>query len=325
MSKQKVLLLGATGETGTSILNSLLTLNKFEITALVRPSSAEKPDVQALTEKGVKILIADISGPAEELINALTGIDVVISAIGGMAQMAQMGLVEAAKKAGVKRFVPCDFASVCPVGVMMLRDEKEEIHTQIKKLGLGYTFIDVGYWYQLSFPPLPSGRTSYAMFPGMQVPLHGDGEAKNILIDIRDIGHFVARIIDDERTLNKYVYGWGDILTENQIYDMMEEVSGEKLERVYVPDEEVVAQEKQLLQAFENDKTNVRLRIGVMSTQYAISKYVRRDNTPENAKSLGYLDARELYPDLKPKSFKEFVGDLVDGKVQRPYAKGMSM
>ncbi|KAH6666963.1 isoflavone reductase family protein [Halenospora varia] len=325
MSEQTVLLLGATGETGTSILNGLLDLGKFKISALVRPSSAEKPDVEALAEKGVKILIADISSPADDLVSVLSGTDVLISTIGGMAQLAQMNLVTAAKKAGVKRFIPCDFASICPPGVMMLQDEKEEVHNQIRKLFLGYTFIDVGYWYQLSFPPLPSGRTAYAMFPGMQVPLHGNGEASNLLIDIRDIGSFVARIIDDERTLNKYVYCWGDLLNENQIFNVMEEVSGEKLERVYVPNEEIEAQVRQATQAFANDKANAQLRVGVMILQYTYSKYVRKDNTPEYAKYLGYLDARELYPDLKPKSFKQFVGDLVDGNVQRPYAKGMSM
>jgi hypothetical protein len=92
----------------------------------------------------------------------------------------------------------------------------------------------VGYWYQLSFPRLPSGKTDNALFPGVEVPLHGNGKMKNLVIDIRDIGKFVARIVDDERALNKYVYCWGEILTENQIYDVMEEVSGEKLSRVYV-------------------------------------------------------------------------------------------
>ncbi|KAF8858696.1 NAD(P)-binding protein [Acephala macrosclerotiorum] len=325
MSKQKVLLLGATGETGTSILNGLLTLGKFEITALVRPPSAEKPNVKALAEKGVKILVIDINNPADELASLLSGFDVLISAIGGMAQLAQMNLIVAAKKAGVKRFVPCDFASICPPGVMMLRDEKEESHTEIRKLGLGYTFIETGYWYQLSFPPLPSGRLAHATFPGMQVPLHGDGGVPNLLIDLRDIGMFVARIIDDERTLNKYVYCWGEVLNENQIYDAMEEASGEKLERVYVSDEELITQEQQLKQAFANDKNNLQIRIGFYTTQYSYSKYVRKDNTPENAKYLGYLDARELYPDLKPRSFKDFVGDLLDGKVQRPYANGVSL
>ena len=61
-----------------------------------------------------------------------------------------------------------------------------------------------------------------------------------------------------------------------------------------------------------------------MSAQYSYSKYVRGDNTPEYAKYLGYLDARELYPDFKPTTFKEFVVELLDGKVPRPYAN-MSM
>jgi len=63
--------------------------------------------------------------------------------------------------------------------------------------------------------------------------LHCDGEAPNLLTDLRDVGYFVARIVDDERTLNKSVYAWGDVLSENQIWSTMEEISGETLERVY--------------------------------------------------------------------------------------------
>jgi hypothetical protein len=43
------------------------------------------------------------------------------------------------------------------------------------------------------------------------------------------------------------------------------------------------------------------------------------DNRAIFARYLGYLDARELYPDLKPKKFVDFVQDLSEGKVQRPY------
>ncbi len=79
--------------------------------------------MKALAGKGVKFLIADISSPVDDLVSVLSGTDVLISTIGGVAQLAQMNLVTAAKKAGVKRFIPCDFASICPPGVMMLRDE----------------------------------------------------------------------------------------------------------------------------------------------------------------------------------------------------------
>ncbi len=80
--------------------------------------------MRALTERGVKIRIADISSSVEDLVAVIAGTDIFISAVGGMAQLAQLNLVTAAKKAGVKRFVPCDFASVAPPGgVMLLRDE----------------------------------------------------------------------------------------------------------------------------------------------------------------------------------------------------------
>ncbi|GJJ09951.1 hypothetical protein Clacol_004175 [Clathrus columnatus] len=39
---------------------------------------------------------------------------------------------------------------------------------------------------------------------------------------------------------------------------------------------------------------------------YGYSMYVLGENTVENAKQLGALDARELYPDFKPSTLEEF-------------------
>lgn len=52
-----------------------------------------------------------------------------------------------------------------------------------------------------------------------------------------------------------------------------------------------------------------------------VSKYFRRDNTREVAKYLGYLDARELYPDFKPISFTEYIDELLDGTAKKPYGQ----
>jgi hypothetical protein len=54
--------------------------------------------------------------------------------------------------------------------------------------------------------------------------------------------------------------------------------------------------------------------------QYIVSKYVRRDNSPENAKYLGYLDARELYPDFKPTKFEQVVEETLAGKGMSLYS-----
>jgi nucleoside-diphosphate-sugar epimerase len=112
-------------------------------------------------------------------------------------------------------------------------EQKEEIYNEMKRIELPYTVIDVGYWYQISFPPVPSGKVDYAILKP-ETTIHGDGNAPNILTDLRDIGRFVARIISDERTLNKYVYTCGDVLTENEIFTIVEELSGEKIQRVFV-------------------------------------------------------------------------------------------
>lgn len=321
MSSLRVSLLGATGQTGRSILEGLLAEKNLNLTveALVRPSSAEKPSVKNLAERGVTVRIADLSGPSEALVSALTGVDILISAITAGSQLQQRSLASAAKAAGVKRFLPCGFTTVAPAGdVMKLRDDKEEIYAYVKEIGLPYTVVDVGYWYQISFPRLPSGKVDYAMMiPNSDI--HGDGEALNILTDKRDIGRFVARIIADARTVNQYVYTWGEVLTENEIFGMLEDMSGEKIERNHISNAEVEATVAAAKKHLAGNPEDFMAHVGIWKAQYAHSKYVRRDNQPKVAKELGYLDARELYPDFKPISFRAFLAELLDGKGEKPY------
>ncbi|KAJ6472497.1 isoflavone reductase family protein [Mycena sanguinolenta] len=309
-SKQRVLILGATGNTGQSILKALLNEpESFDVEALVRVASVEKPEVQDLAVKGVKIHIVDISGPTDDLVRVLTGADVFISAIDAMSQRAQLSLVKAAKLARVKRFVPCAFIT------------KEEVYQEIWKEYIPYTIVDVGFWHQISFPRLPSGRVDYASIAS-QVKIHAGGSAPNMLTDWRDIGRFVALIIKDPRTINKFVATYGDVLSENQIIAIMEEMSGEKIgERQHISADEIIATRAEAatnVRAKPDDWTAQTL---VFIADYTYSKYVRGDNTPSYAKYLGYLDARELYPEFQPRTFKAFVAELQEGKVEMPYSK----
>ena len=43
---------------------------------------------------------------------------------------------------------------------------------------------------------------------------------------------------------------------------------------------------------------------------YLHSMYVLRENTLENAKRLGYLDVRELYPDIVPTTLEEYAKEF---------------
>lgn len=100
----------------------------------------------------------------------------------------------------------------------------------IKLLYVPYTVIDVGWFYQLSLPQLPSGRiktkVSYALNN-----IIGSGDVRFALTHTSDIAKYVARIIADPRTLNKMVFAYGELWTQNRIFDVLEEMSGEKIGR----------------------------------------------------------------------------------------------
>lgn len=112
---------------------------------------------------------------------------------------------------------------------MHLRDEKEIVYQRMWHHHLPYTIIDVGYWHQVSIPRLPSGKIDDRVtFPRNEV--YGDGNTKSILTDKRDMGRWVARIIKDDRTLNCMVIAYSDVLSQNEVTEIIERKSGEKIE-----------------------------------------------------------------------------------------------
>lgn len=178
-----VAVLGATGQTGSVIVDALLESRspEFRITALTRPSSLQKPAVQKLAEKGVKIVAADLTRAQDELTKTLVGVDVVISTIYGGNLMDEIPLINASKSAGVKRYLPCFFATVAPPkGGLQLRDMKEDVLNHIKKVYLPHTVVDVGWWYQVTLPRLPSGRIDYAVMETAD-GIAGDGNVPLLL------------------------------------------------------------------------------------------------------------------------------------------------
>lgn len=62
----------------------------------------------------------------------------------------------------------------------------------------------------------------------------GDGNVPTALTDLRDVATYVARIISDPRTLNRMVFAYNEVFTPNQMYELLEKVSGEKVSRKYV-------------------------------------------------------------------------------------------
>lgn len=94
----------------------------------------------------------------------------------------------------------------------------------MKKSGVPYTFIDVGIWYQASVPR-PSSDTSN--LANLLRQFSGPGDKKSAVINREHIGNWVARIIQDPRTLNQYVFFYEDELTLAEIFEMASRALGE--------------------------------------------------------------------------------------------------
>ena len=106
-----IALAGATGNLGGRIAKALRAENA-EVWALVRPSTSDDK-LAELIAGGCTIVKVDL-GNAEDLEAALKGADVVISALQGLRDVivdTQTKLLDAAVAAGVKRFMPSDYAA----------------------------------------------------------------------------------------------------------------------------------------------------------------------------------------------------------------------
>ncbi|KAH9889067.1 NAD-P-binding protein [Cubamyces lactineus] len=302
-----VLIAGATGRTGRSIVKGLLASGNFRVAALVRPESISKPATETLRQSGVEIRVGDITDSVEKLTQALAGVDVFISTVVAWLIGEQRGVIRAAKAAGVKRVIPCDFATPGDKGVRGLHDQKLAIREFIQELGVPYTFIDVGWWMQLSLP-LP--ERSRSPLKERLDTVYGDGNDRMLVTNFNRIGTYVARIIADPRTLNHAVMIWEDEPTQMEAREIGERISGEgdalRAKRIYVSADMLKQRLADAKAALAKDPADIAAKSTIAVTEYMISIHILEENSLKNAKRLGYLDVRELYPDLPRHTLEEY-------------------
>ncbi|KAH8592821.1 putative isoflavone reductase like protein P3 [Bisporella sp. PMI_857] len=101
---KNVAVLGATGTLGKPVFDALVNSNKFNLTVVTRSSSKSTfPD-------SVTVKTADYSS-VDSVATAFQGQDAVVSLVGNQGFEGQTVLIDAAIKAGVKRFLPSEFGS----------------------------------------------------------------------------------------------------------------------------------------------------------------------------------------------------------------------
>ncbi|KAL2669973.1 hypothetical protein Neosp_014851 [[Neocosmospora] mangrovei] len=287
--------IGATGKTGSSVVEGLLSSpTTFSVTSLTRAASVNNSTNQRFAAKGVHIVGYDLSGPSSALVEILKPIDVVISCITWEHLDQQIPWIEAAKEAGVKRFVPSEWVGPAPRGVIDIKDK---------------VFV----------PKIPSSRSDDAHMIYIDHRIVGDGNQNFGLIDFADIGKYVAQIVSDPRTLSKRVFSYTDVLSMNEMWDTMAKASGETSAKDFISEAEinqVIKETRQRLDASSKPAThpdNIMDIANYNMGQYRISWCIRGDNTPEYADYLGYVDFWNLFPEFpRGRSLAEFYQYVID-------------
>jgi len=231
MTKDKILLAGATGYLGNYIMQELLSRN-LKTKIIVRDKSKLK-----LNNENLEIKEAEVTKP-ETLKYLFEDVRVVISTVGitrqkdGLTYMdvdyqANANLIDEAKKSGVKKFIYISVLNGEKLRHLKICEAKERLGDYLKTSGLEYSIIRPnGFFSDMGdFLKMAKGGKVYLFGNGKLKlnPIHGEDLAKAV----------VDSINQDENEIN---IGGPDMLSQNEIAELALKAYEKPVKIIHIPD-----------------------------------------------------------------------------------------
>ncbi|CAM0943430.1 unnamed protein product [Alopecurus aequalis] len=299
--ESRVLVIGGTGYIGRFIVAA--SVREGHPTAvLVRDATlgnaAKAAVLQGFRNAGVTLVKGDLYDH-ESLVAAIKSADVVISAVDSAQLPDQTRVILAIKEAGnVKRFFPSEFGNdvdhvhgVEPAKSLFA--VKARIRRAIEAEGIPYTYVCSNFFTGYFLPTLAQAGVTGP--PTDKVLILGDGNVKGVFSDEDDVGTYTIKAVDDPRTLNKTLClrPPSNTLSHNELVSLWEKKHGKKLERVYIPEDQVLKQIQE-----SSAPLNVVLSL-------CHSAWVKGDHSNFEIDPSFGVEATELYPDVKYTTVEE--------------------
>ncbi|XP_010055404.2 phenylcoumaran benzylic ether reductase Pyrc5 [Eucalyptus grandis] len=306
--KSKVLVIGVTGLIGKFVVEASAKSGHPTfafVEPLSTPSDAAKTNfVQGFRRLGVYVVLGDINVP-HTLVNVMRQVDVVISTV-ETSPDDQYKIAAAILTAGnIKRFLPSVFGSdvdrahaVEPARTFYAA-YYTDIHRLLEEEGIPYTYVCCNFlvgWHRSTLVQ-PRARAASRE----RIVILGDGNAKVVFNREDDIGTYTIKAMDDPRTLNKilYIRPPGNTYSMNDLVSLWERKTGKTLERVYVPEEQV-------LKKIRDVKSPDDL---VWAISHSV--FVKGDQTNFQIEPPYGVEASELYPNVKYSTVDEYLNQFV--------------
>jgi nucleoside-diphosphate-sugar epimerase len=231
-----VLLAGSTGMLGNRIASHLIDQPDTAVRLLLRASAHHDPDkaeaVEALVSRGAVVVTGDVTDPSS-LDQATASVDVVVSALQGGPEIivdGQVALAESAVRAGVRRFVPSDFAIdlfSAPEGAPQFAMRRRAA-SAIDALPLEVVHVLNGAFMDMMLDPKTAGIVD---LENGTASVWGTGDEPFNLTTVEDTARFTARIATDPADVSGVRYVSGAETTFNRIIAETEAVAGMTLTR----------------------------------------------------------------------------------------------
>ncbi len=242
------LVVGGTGFLGSRVCKALAGQGK-PVAAMVRGGDDEAK-VAALRDAGVTLVHGDLKD-AVSLERACEGMETVVSTASASISRqsgdniqtvdleGQKRLVDAAKGAGVSRFVFISFSSNLSTECA-LTATKREVERYVIGSGVPYTILRCAFLMEVMVHPIMGFD-----FANGKAVVYGSGETGLSLVSMDDVANMVAMCADREDAANTVIeFGGPQAVTQHQVVAAFEEVAGRPFEVQYVPEEALVAQWK---------------------------------------------------------------------------------
>lgn len=233
MSKQTVLVTGATGSQGGSVARHLLRSGRYNVRALTRKTGSER--ARALQQAGAEVVAGDL-GDLASLKAAMTGCDAVFAVTNwwelydSAKEIAHgRNLADAAVETRIARYMFSTLPSAkqisggkIPVAHL---DSKKEMEDYARSRGLHGVYFNVAFYFEnfINFQMLqsqPDGTLAFG-FPQGDTPLAGVG--------VEDLGGVVLAVLDRfDEFAGKVVGVVGDDSPCSHYADVMTRVLGRK-------------------------------------------------------------------------------------------------
>ncbi len=233
-----VLVAGSTGFLGREICRRLRARGA-PVRALVR-SSSDQTVVAALEALGANTIVGDAKDRAS-LDAACRGADTVISTVtttrsrapGDSLESAdhqgQLALVDAARAAGVQRFVFVSFSGGI-AGEDALTAAKRGVEARVRESGMTFTILRPSYFMEVWLGPHLGFDAANAT-----ARVYGAGENPISFISRDDVAEFVLQALDNPVAGNATIeLGGPEALSPHQVIRIFEQVGGRPFEVQYV-------------------------------------------------------------------------------------------